>query len=311
MSRSLQQSITESLQRGFGEVLGVAWSEIDPVVRKSQNEEHGDFQANGAMALGKRHDQEPVGLAQKVVEVAEFGDTVERATVAGPGFINIRLTNHAIVSMLHQMDKDDLGVQKDEDTHPVAIDLCGVNVAKQLHVGHLRATIIGDTLARLYERLGRTVYRENHLGDWGLPIAMVLEQLLSNHVNLDDLTIDELNIAYQDAQLCAKDDLRGLRAAEQFLAGPHRFVELEEQNSCAVEAQTTAKELLNALQGGDDQLLCGWKKLIDCTMRAVFVSLDLLNVKIGPENSRGESFYRDRLSGIVEAFVGGGSCRRR
>jgi len=139
MSINLQQSIKESLQRGFSAVLELPWNEIDPVVRKSQNPNHGDFQANGAMALGKRHGQNPRELAERVIEHTDFGDLVDSTEVAGPGFINIRLTEEAIVSMLVHMDTEDLGIEPDTDTHPVAIDLCGVNVAKQLHVGHLRA----------------------------------------------------------------------------------------------------------------------------------------------------------------------------
>jgi len=303
MSTTPQQSIKESLQRAFGEVLGLPWNEIDPIVRKSQNVEHGDFQANGAMALGKRAGQNPRELAEVVLGRADFGGLVESVEVAGPGFINIRLTNDTIISMLNKMDVGDLGVEPDTDTHPVAIDLCGVNVAKQLHVGHLRATIIGDTLARLYERLGRVVFRENHLGDWGLPIAMVLERLLASGVHLDTLTLDDLNIAYKDAQLGASDDLGGLLAAKQREAGPHRIVELEEQNSGALEAQVSAKKVLNALQQGDGVLVENWQKIIDCTMRSVFTSLDLLNVKIGPEHSRGESFYKDRLGDVVQLFL--------
>ena len=306
MSTNPQQAIKESLQHAFGDVLGLPWREIDPVVRKSQNPEHGDFQANGAMAMGKMVGQSPLELAKKVLEQTDFGGLVESTGVAGPGFINIRLTNDTIVSMLNKMDDGDLGVEPDQDTHPVAIDLCGVNVAKQLHVGHLRATIIGDTLARLYERFGRVVFRENHLGDWGLPIAMVLERLLTLQVNLDTLELDDLNIAYTDAQLEAKDDLRGLVAAELFRAGPHRFIELEEQNASAFVAQGAAKKVLNALQQGDEALVLNWKKLIDCTMRSVFESLDLLNVKIGPKNSRGESFYKDRLGDVVQSFLNRG-----
>ena len=306
MSTNPQQAIKESLQHAFGDVLGLPWAEIDPVVRKSQNPEHGDFQANGAMALGKKLGQNPCELAEKVLRQIDFGNLVESTEVAGPGFINIRLTNDTIISMLNEMDGGDLGVEPDQDTHPIAIDLCGVNVAKQLHVGHLRATIIGDTLARLYERFGRVVFRENHLGDWGLPIAMVLERLLTSNVNLDTLQLDDLNIAYTDAQLEAKDDLRGLHAAELFRAGPHRFVELEEQNNSSLEAQAAAKKVLNALQRGDEALVLNWNKLIDCTMRSVFDSLNLLNVKIGPENSRGESFYKDRLGDIVQSFLDGG-----
>jgi len=303
MSTSIQQSIRESLQRGFGVVLEQPWGDINPVVRKSQNPEHGDFQANGAMALGKQSGQNPKELAQKVLDSTDFGDIVESAEVAGPGFINIRVTNDSIVSMLTAMDTLDLGVEPDSDTHPIAVDLCGVNVAKQLHVGHLRSTIIGDTLARLFERFGRTVYRENHLGDWGLPIAMVLERLLSEKVDLDTLKIDDLNAAYKEAKLVAKDDVRGISSAIKMHSGPHRIIELEEQNAGSLDAQKSAKVVLNALQQGDSETLESWKKLIDCTMRSVFVSLDLLHVKIGPKNSRGESFYRDRLANVVQVFL--------
>src|SRR5256885_16394402 len=99
------------------------------------------------------------------------------------------------------MDKPALGIRADPDPHTVAIDMCGVNVAKQMHVGRLRATIIGEALARIFERLGRNVIRENHLGDWGLPIAMVLHHLRKDKVNLDALTLDDLDWAYRDAQL--------------------------------------------------------------------------------------------------------------
>ncbi len=302
MSTSPQQSIKEALQRAFGTVLDLPWDDIDPILRKSQNPEHGDYQSNGAMGLGKKLGHNPRELAEHVLKEVDFGPIVESSEVAGPGFINIRLTNDAIVDMLEQMGGDDLGVKPDKDTHPVAIDLCGVNVAKKLHVGHLRATIIGDTLARLYERLGRTVYRENHLGDWGLPIAMVLERILSLGVNLDTLQLNDLNIAYKDAQLGAKDDVRGLDVAQKRDAGPHRHIELEEQNKGALEAQAAAKKVLNALQQGDRELVSQWNKLIECTMRSVFTSLNLLNVKIGPEHSRGESFYKDQLGVCVQEF---------
>lgn len=309
MYSSPQQLIKESLQRGFGSVLEIPWEDVEPVVRKSRSQDHGDYQANGAMGLAKRFGKNPVDLAGSVLACVDFGEVVESAEVSGPGFINIRLTNNTIVSALEYMEQNDLGVEQDCDTHPVAIDLCGVNVAKQLHVGHLRATIIGDALARLFERLGRTVYRENHLGDWGLPIAMVLERLLANGVDLDAISLQHLNIAYKEAQLVSRDDVSGLAFANAMQSGPHRIVELEEQNAGASNAQSEAKRVLNALQRGDVYLLEQWEKLIDCTMRSVFQSLELLHVKIGSENSRGESFYRDRLGGVVDLFVDRGLAK--
>ena len=306
MSVNIKKSISDILSRCFGDVLEISPEDADPIVRRAQDPEHGDFQANGAMSLGKKYNQNPKELAEKVVAVVDFGELAEPPEVAGPGFINIRLTDSSIVSLIELMDTPDLGVVKDKDTHPVAIDLCGVNVAKQLHVGHLRSTIIGDSLARMFERVGRKVYRENHLGDWGLPIAMVLEQLISSGVDLDTLCLDDLNAAYQIAQLNVRDDLRGAETVAKTMAGPHRHIELEEQNDGALRAQKSTKDLLLLLQQGDKHTRTSWQQLIDCTMKSVYESLDLLNAKLGAENNRGESFYKDMLKGVVDDFVDAG-----
>ncbi|MEM7227380.1 MAG: arginine--tRNA ligase [Planctomycetota bacterium] len=297
------ERLARALQKGIVAVLGDEFADTDPLIQNSRNPEFGDYQANVAMSLGKKVGKNPRELAQALVDAVELDEIAEPLDIAGPGFINIRLRTDALADMLASMDDHDLGVQPDADTHAIAIDLCGVNVAKQMHVGHLRSTIIGDALARAYERLGRTVHRENHLGDWGLPIAMVLHQLREQGVNLDTIELTDLDRAYRDAQLSGKGDSRGLAAANRLGAGPHRFIELEEQTAGAHEAIEAAKQTLVKLQQGDDELLRDWKKLIDCTLRAVYEAIDILNVKLGPENNRGESFYRDRLDGVIEHFV--------
>lgn len=303
MATNPQSTISDALQWAIAAILDVPTHEVDPIVRRSQNPAHGDYQANGVMGLGKRFGQDPRELAEKVASTVDFKGVAEPPEVAGPGFINIRLTDKTVQEMIVAMDTPDLGVESDKDTHAIAIDLCGVNVAKQLHVGHLRSTIIGDSIARIFERLGRKAYRENHLGDWGLPIAMVLEQLINTGVDLDTLSINDLNAAYQDAQLEAADDLRGAETAAKICAGKHRHIEFNEQNQGALSAQNSAKQVLLELQRGSEEKLASWKKLIDCTMHSVYESLDLLNVKLGPENNRGESFYRDRLERVVQTFV--------
>lgn len=267
-------------RQAIGDVLGNDFADADPMVRPSQNPQFGDFQANAAMALAKRVGRNPRELAQQITDAADLAALAESTDIAGPGFINVRLKQTAIGSMLDAMDDDALGVADDADTHSVAIDLCGVNVAKQMHVGHLRSTIIGDSLARILERRGRKVYRENHLGDWGLPIAMVLHELRQSGVDLDALTLDELDTAY--------------RAAQKRAGGT------DDQAATALE---DAKSTLLKLQQGDPELHRDWQKLIDVTMSAVYESFDLLNVKLGPEHNRGESFYRDTLGGVVDAFV--------
>ena len=195
----------EVLERAFGEAIAAALGEahrnVDPGIRPSQNPKFGDYQANFAMKLAKQLETDPRKLAVKVAEAAsaDLADIAEPPEIAGPGFINIRLKDEAISQMLAAMDNDSLGVVPDTDQHAIVIDMCSVNVAKQMHVGHLRSTIIGDALGRILERLGRTVHRENHLGDWGLPIAMVLHHLRESGTDLDTLTLDELDTAYRAA----------------------------------------------------------------------------------------------------------------
>ncbi|MDP6601958.1 MAG: arginine--tRNA ligase [Phycisphaerales bacterium] len=303
MSREVSVIIGEAVVAAMVSVLGPDYTTADPVIRRSTHPDHGDFQANCAMAIGKQIGQNPRELADSLIEAIELDGIADSMSVAGPGFINIRLRNDAVTSMLEAMDNDGLGVEPDPDTHPIVIDLCGVNVAKQLHVGHLRSTIIGDALARILERLGRVVHRENHLGDWGLPIAMVLHQLMESGVDLGSLDLEHLNVAYRDAQLTAKGDVRGLETACRTGAGPHRIAELEDQQKSASRAQEAARQTLVSLQQGDESLVAAWQNMIDCTMRAVLASLELLNVKVDARHNRGESSYRDHLAPVVDEFI--------
>jgi arginyl-tRNA synthetase len=247
--------------------LGDPTLDLDPAIKPSQNPQFGDFQANCAMALAKSRGMNPRDLAQRIAGAVDLGGIALAPTVAGPGFINITLDLAALSSMLAAMDAGDLGVERQQRTYGVTIDLCGVNVAKQMHVGHLRATIIGDCLARVFARLGRTVHRENHLGDWGLPIAMTLAALRRERVDLDRITLDDLNRAYRAAQAAAKDDDEGFAAAIATGAGPHRIAELSLQCADAAAAVEDAKRTLVRLQSGDPELVADWQKLIDCTMR--------------------------------------------
>jgi len=266
-----------ALRNALAAACGVSADAADPQLRPSSNPEFGDFQSNGVLPLAKQAKRNPREAASTVSQAllsdASIAGVLEKAEPAGPGFINLRLSERALAEMTEAFDSPALGVTPIVKPHAVVIDLCGVNVAKQMHVGHLRATIIGDTLARVFERLGRKVWRENHLGDWGLPIAMTLTRLRREGVDLDRVTLDDLNAAYRAAQ---------------------------------TEPEDAAKQTLVKLQSGDEELVHDWRKLIEVTMREVFEAARLLGVKLGPEHSRGESFFRDRLGPVVEAFTGGG-----
>ena len=292
-----------AFRASFAAVLGPEFADADPVIRPSAKPEFGDFQANGIMGLAKRMKANPREVAQSIADAVDVSGIAEPPEVAGPGFINLTLLSSVLNTALDEMDGSDLGIAPSTDTHGVVIDMCAVNVAKQMHVGHLRSTIIGDSLARTFERFGRTVYRENHLGDWGLPIAMVLHHLRVSGVDLDTIELTDLDRAYREAQLTARNDERGLTAARKFQAGSHRIAELEEQNAGAGEYVTAAKETLIGLQSGDTVLEADWNKLIDVTMRALFHAIDMMGVNLGPQNNRGESFYRDRLNAVVDEFA--------
>jgi arginyl-tRNA synthetase len=301
----LQTAFSDAIARTLGE----EFTGTDPSIRASNKPELGDFQCNAAMGLAKRVGQQPRALAESLLANVRADDVVETLEIAGPGFINIKLRLDAIAGAVEAMDTPTLGVIADEHIQTIVIDLCGVNVAKQMHVGHLRSTIIGDALARVLTRLGHDVHRENHLGDWGLPIAMVLDTLRRDDVDLSQITLTNLDTAYRRGQAAARGDEKGLKAAVDRHVGPHRIAELETQQESAQDARSRAGELLVSLQDGNAEIVKDWHRIIDITLEAVAEALDLLNIDMGPENNRGESFYRDKLSAVLETFQGHNACR--
>ena len=299
---------TELDARFRAAIHAVAGRDADPAIRASGNAKFGDYQMNAAMALAKELGQSPRELADAILKATDLAGIASKCEVAGPGFINITLERAVLESSLASLAASStFGVPPATDPHAVVIDLCGVNVAKQMHVGHLRATIIGDSLARVFERLGRKVWRENHLGDWGLPIAMTLAKLVREKRDFARLTLDDLNAAYRGAQKeTATDDLD---AAHEFRCGPHRLAELELQYEPARAAMEDAKKTLIRLQSGDAEIVRLWERLIEVTMEQVYEAARTLHCKLGAENNRGESFFRDRLAGVVDAFAKAGVAK--
>lgn len=303
--------LQDAFRRAAVAALGPEFGDADPQVRISQNPQFGDFQANLAMGLAKQLGARPRDIAMKLAGAADplVADIAQPLEVAGPGFINVRLKPEALGELLGRMTECDLGVEPAPDTHPVVVDLCGVNVAKQMHVGHLRSTIIGDALARLFERQRRRVIRQNHLGDWGFQIAMVLHRLRESGADLDCLDIAALERAYRAAQADCRDDEAGLAAARRGHAGPHRIAELEAQNDGAAGVMVGVKRTLIRLQQGDPEVVADWQRLIRVTMRAVYETVAMLGVDLDESSERGESFYRDRLADVVGAFERAGLAR--
>src|SRR5262249_3835682 len=156
-----------------------------------------------AKMLGKQ----PREVAQRIVEkldIAGVAEPLTPASIAGPGFINISLRSDALGELLSRIDTREIGIPAPAPLQTVVVDLCGINLAKEMHVGHLRATVIGDAIARLFERLGHSVIRQNHVGDWGLNIAMVTGKLMgeakAGRLDADKITLPRLTALYQQAQ---------------------------------------------------------------------------------------------------------------
>jgi arginyl-tRNA synthetase len=279
----------------------------DPVVVASKNPKFGDFQCNAAMALAKALSLSPREVASRIVasvDLADIAEPLSDASIAGPGFINVTLRPSALGDMLARLDTPSLGVDAPRNPPSVVVDLCGVNLAKQMHVGHLRSTVIGDTIARILQRLGDNVIRQNHVGDWGLPIAMVAQRLIDQRdagtLDLARLTLDDLDRAYRAAQREADADERGLDVAKRWHMGPKALAELQAQVDGARESYARAQQTLVKLQGGDAGVRAVWQRISDVTMEACLGVAARLNADVRAEHSAGESSYADELAPLVD-----------
>jgi len=305
---------SETLEQRFRAAILAAFPDLpedaaQAHISQSRQPKNGDFQSNAAMPLGKRVGKPPREVASAIVEnlgIADICEPLDETSIAGPGFINIRMKPDALADAVARLDTGSLGIDPPEHPKTVVVDLCGVNLAKQMHVGHLRSTVIGDAIARLYERLGHTVVRQSHVGDWGLPIAMVVQALIDledGGRDLGGLSLDELNALYRRAQAQCRAERGALRLIER--AGGHAKAEpeLELRIEDADASMDRAKQRLVALQSGDERSVGTWRRVYEITMSACLETCRRLNANITDEHSAGESTYRDELGAVIEDLV--------
>lgn len=243
----------------------------------------GDFAMNAAMKLAKPAKCAPIKLAQEMISILEKETSwFKKVEIAGPGFINIYLKDSIVEECFKKFAeaKEISLVQPEVNEKVTLIDYSSVNIAKQMHVGHLRSTVIGDVLARVIESLGNSVIRQNHLGDWGLPMAMVLwkaapiiREAEANGTPLETiLPLPKLEELYKKATAECKENEESAKQCHDYLV---------------------------RLQQGDEQLLSDWKKITRISMLEVYRIYQLLDVKLKEENECGESFYRHLLADTV------------
>lgn len=282
----------------------------DALISPCKSPDLGDFQCNAAMGLAKRVGLKPRDVAERLVKSVDLAGVAEPltpASIAGPGFINIRLNAASLRASLDSMDTPALGIDPASPPKTIVVDLMGVNLAKQMHVGHLRSPIIGDCLARVFERLGHQTIRQNHVGDWGLPIAMVTARVRdlvkSGVLHLDTLTLDDLDAAYKGAHAECERDVAGLAAARKYGLGAKALAELEEQVEGATEAFLGARQTLLKLQSHDPETYAVWKRIYDVTMRVCVEACRSLHVNVTEAHNAGESSYAEELGPMVSDLV--------
>ena len=248
--------------------------DAEPIgVTDATKPEFGDFQFNGAMALAKQLKQNPRQIAQTILENLETDGMLQKAEIAGPGFINLWLNPEWIAASCQKAEQDErLGIGRKEEPIKAVVDYSGPNMAKQMHVGHLRSTIIGDTLANLLEFLGDEVIRQNHIGDWGTQFGMLIAYL--------EEMGDEGNGSLKDLEQFYKDAKNRFDADEAFA--------------------NKAREYVVKIQSGDAHCLTLWKKFIDISLGHCEEVYEKLDVNLSREDVRAESFYNDALANVIE-----------
>jgi arginyl-tRNA synthetase len=263
--------VADLLAPAFAAVAG-ADGAVDPVVRPS---DRADAQANGALALAKQLGRKPRDVADDVVAAA---DLTGKATleVAGPGFINVTFDESFLKQQLAVLAIDEhLGVRMASPAERVVVDYSAPNIAKEMHIGHLRTTVIGDALVRLLEFVGHTVIRENHVGDWGTPFGMLIEHLIDigETEAAAGLSVGDLDGFYKQARAA-------FDSSEAF--------------------QDRARNRVVLLQGGDPETLRLWKMLVDLSMRYFNRLYRKIGVLLTDDDLAGESKYNDLLPEVVE-----------
>ncbi|VEJ55644.1 arginine--tRNA ligase [Pragia fontium] len=263
----LSDKITQAL------IAAGAPADCEAHVRQSAKIQFGDYQANGIMAVAKQLGLPPRQLAEQVLTHLDLSPIANKVEIAGPGFINIFLDPNWLASHAEAALKDDKLNVTPAKKQTIVVDYSAPNVAKEMHVGHLRSTIIGDAVVRTLEFLGHNVIRANHVGDWGTQFGMLiayLEKMENEHA--DNMTLSDLEAFY--------------RAAKQHYDADPVFAE-------------RAREYVVKLQGGDEYCRSMWRKLVDVTMHQNILTYQRLNVTLTVDDVMGESIYNAMLPSIV------------
>jgi arginyl-tRNA synthetase len=276
---TLLQDLEARLASALAATLG---EPVTAAVTPAADLRFGDYQTNAAMVLAKQRKSNPRTLAQEIIDRIDLAG-LATTEIAGPGFINFRILPDAYATKAKKLLGDaNLGVPAVGHGRTVVVDFSAPNVAKPMHVGHIRSTIIGDSLCRIARFLGFKVIADNHIGDWGTQFGMIIHgwKTRLNHAALEADPITELVRVYREVNAATKEDPAVLE---------------------------TCKAELVKLQAGDDENLAIWRKCIELSKLGLEKIYQVLDVKF--DHWLGESFYNERLPGLVDDFLTKGLAR--
>ncbi|MBD2454093.1 arginine--tRNA ligase [Nostoc sp. FACHB-87] len=276
-----QEQLKVKFEQAMVAAFGDEYATVDPILVPAGNPKFGDYQANVALSLSKKLGQQPRAIAAAIVDKLDVAQICESPEIAGPGFINLRLKTAYLEAQLKAIHADSrLGVPPAKTPQREIVDFSSPNIAKEMHVGHLRSTIIGDSIARILEFRGHDVLRLNHVGDWGTQFGMLITYLREVYPQALT-TANALDIG---------DLVSFYRQAKQRFDADETF-------------QEAARQEVVRLQAGAEDTIHAWKLLCEQSRKEFQVIYDLLDIHI---NERGESFYNPLLPKIVEDLADSG-----
>jgi arginyl-tRNA synthetase len=269
---NLKHHLDAIISARISEVSGIEGSQA--LINYAREEKFGDYQANGIMGAAKKLNQNPRQLGETVLENLSLEGLADKMELAGPGFINIFISADFLAKQLNALLESKSLVAPSTQQQTVVVDYSSPNLAKEMHVGHLRCTIIGDALARIFNYLGHTVIRQNHFGDWGTQFGMLItymQELQGNEVSLENELAD-LEVFYRQAK-------------QKFDADP--------------EFAKVSRDNVVKLQAGDPECLALWEAFIEVSVAHCQSLYEKLGITLTPEDIRAESFYNNDLPQVV------------
>ena len=269
---NLKQKLDSIISASIIDLSGITDSQA--LINYAREEKFGDYQANGIMGAAKQLGKNPRQFGKEVIASLELTGIAEKVELAGPGFINIHIAPEFLSSSLNSLLKSEQLIQKTENPQTVVVDYSSPNLAKEMHVGHMRGTIIGDALVRIFEHLGHKVIRQNHFGDWGTQFGMLI-------THMQELQSDGFSLTTELSDL--EDFYR--EAKKRFDSDPDF-------------AQTSRGNVVK-LQAGDPEYLALWHDFINISIAHCDILYKLLGITLTHDDIRPESFYNDRLAHVI------------